>query len=1116
MDQAPHRDVLRSALRAFVATMRPVAELLGDDAVRADVLRELGANPDSAQPIVITEQLDRIDQYAAGADPDFEALGAALTDVLAVVDAFRAFADSDYPPNDWARLVIAMASTSFLKHRAPLLWSIFRMLGFLEERVFGLASPPTWHENRISEFFSDMGLYFSDRWSESNNDDDALLWADGLFFPLATGLMLYEGLSLHEHAGIHFAALYGWDTPPPGKEDRPDTVDKEAWERTNKLNDRALTLQLRHGPAETATPKLTANFQVIPVEHGGGAVMVTVVPGGPFGTMTFDVGGYKVEIDPPTGPIAVVLGKNSTVLGDINGKFAITVTPPEGQEPFTIGTKGTRVEFTPGATSLSFGAGKQGGRFALKAAVIVELGDADGFLASVIGAASFRVDVDLALGLDTKGNLYFEGGGGFRVTIPVLKKIGPLTLRQLQIGLGAHTNEGFGLEATTALQLALGPVAAVVEGLGFHLRYADEIAVGFTPPKGIGMLLDAGVVRGGGYLFYDADTEQYAGALELDVSGVLTVKAIGLLTTKMPGGADGYSLLVILSAEGFDLQLGFGFSLTAIGGLFGYQRGVNPQAMRDGVKGGTVGSIMFPKNPVANAPALVTTLGTLFPPVADQYTVGLMVRVNWGGRIVAMSLGVIVEFPEPVRIVLLGKIEVAAPDPAAPLVVFNLDLVGILDFGAKEASMDASLYDSRVLVFSITGDMAMRLSWGDEGRFAISIGGFHPRYNPPAQFPRLERAAISMGLGDNPRLRSESYFALTSNTFQTGARTELYAAAAGFNVTGFIGWDLLVQFDPFRFVADFGAGLALRHGTTTLMSVHVQGTLAGFAPLWVSGSASFTILFFEVSFGFTFTLIDDPTPPKATPVDVLALVAAALAQPHNWQQSLPKHHGSLVSLRPLTEAGPLIVHPLATLAVSQGVAPLDIAISQFGQAEPASTAPISIGAVQVGGATSVTEPVTDLFAPACFFDMSDTEKLTRPSFERLHSGVRFGADTVEHGAALTVDLTYETRIVEPDQPTIFVMGAYQVAVDDLSAFAEIGAVATGPARTTGPLKYASAAGPKVRYREPEFAIASTKDLTQAAEQPAVPSYTLALQALRDQQTGTDGWQVVNLEETVAP
>ena len=38
---------------------------------------------------------------------------------------------------------------------------------------------------------------------------------------------------------------------------------------------------------------------------------------------------------------------------------------------------------------------------------------------------------------------------------------------------------------------------------------------GFKPPNGVGLSIDAGVVKGGGYLFLDADTGEYAGALEL-------------------------------------------------------------------------------------------------------------------------------------------------------------------------------------------------------------------------------------------------------------------------------------------------------------------------------------------------------------------------------------------------------------------------------------------------------------------------------------------------------------------------------------------------------------------------------------------------------------------------
>ncbi len=46
----------------------------------------------------------------------------------------------------------------------------------------------------------------------------------------------------------------------------------------------------------------------------------------------------------------------------------------------------------------------------------------------------------------------------------------------------------------------------------------------------------------------------------------------------------------------------------------------------------------------------------------------------------------------------------------------------------------------------------------------------------------------------------QTYFAVTSNTVQSGSRVELYAAACGFNIYGFLGYDLLVQFNPFHFV----------------------------------------------------------------------------------------------------------------------------------------------------------------------------------------------------------------------------------------------------------------------------------------------------------------------------
>src|SRR5262249_61805008 len=122
--------------------------------------------------------------------------------------------------------------------------------------------------------------------------------------------------------------------------------------------------------------------------------------------------------------------------------------------------------------------------------------------------------------------------------------------------------------------------------------------------------------------------------------------------------------------------------------------------------------------------------------------------------------------------------------------------------------------------------------------FAIVFGGLLPAFNPPPNFPKLERIAINLSSGDNPKLRCESYFAITSNTVQFGARAELFASAAGFSVHGDIGYDVLIQFDPFFFVADFHAQLQLKLGSTNLFKVRLEGSQSGAPPLHIPGKAT--------------------------------------------------------------------------------------------------------------------------------------------------------------------------------------------------------------------------------------------------------------------------------------
>ena len=212
-------------------------------------------------------------------------------------------------------------------------------------------------------------------------------------------------------------------------------------------------------------------------------------------------------------------------------------------------------------------------------------------------------------------------------------------------------------------------------------------------------------------------------------------------------------------------------------------------------------------------------------------------------------------------------------------------------------SLDATLYDSRILQFTLTGDMALRAGWGSQPQFVLAIGGFHPRFAAPPGLPALKRLALSLADGDTLQLRCEAYLAVTSNTVQFGARLDLHAAGGGFSFDGRLAFDALIQLTPLAFQVEVGAALALRYHGRLLMGISFSGSLAGPTPWQVQGKATIKILFFKVSVSFERQFGTKTPPPLPAAVDVVAQVAAALADRRNWSGTLPRQEPPVVTVR---------------------------------------------------------------------------------------------------------------------------------------------------------------------------------------------------------------------------
>ncbi|HEX6458299.1 MAG TPA: DUF6603 domain-containing protein [Thermoleophilaceae bacterium] len=764
--------------------------------------------------------------------------------------------------------------------------------------------------------------------------------------------------------------------------------------------------------------------------------------------------------------------------------------------------------------------------------ILVEAGDGDGFIQRILPADGIKAQASLDASYSSTHGLTLKGSGSLEVDLPIGITIANIIrIDELIVTLGIDETE---LTLALAVNggLSIGPVAASVEGVGIRAGLAPQsdrngnggplaVHVGFKPPTGLGMSVDAGPVGGGGFLLFDEDQEQYGGGIELDLQA-LDITAIGLLTTRMPDGSHGFSLIVVLAAKFSPIQLGFGFTLNGIGGLVGINRGMNTDFLRSGLKDGTLDSIRFPHDIAANAPRIISDLRNAFPVQEDEYVFGPMVAIGWGSpTIVELDIGLVLQLPSPLVLAIIGTLKLMLPpiegDEDAVILKIQLDLLGVIDFDKGEVSFDGVLRDSRVVTFPLSGQMAMRASFGDSPTFAMSAGGFNPKFQPPPKFPSLDRMSLALADGNNPRLRLDAYFAVTSNSLQLGAKLDLYVekdlgAVGDFTVQGYLSFDGMLKFSPFSFEVDIGAQLELKRNGDEFCGITLSMTLTGPQPWHAWGNAEFKVLGCSKSVSFDLTVGDPPPPAPLPPVDPLPLLATALADKNNWSANPPTGVGAIVTMRDQPPSDDVVVHPLGTLTVRQRVVPLDFQIQQYGHADLAGGRnTFGIDSVSVGTAQPAQTELRDHFAPGDFLKLSDDEKLSRPAFESLKAGLSLGTPGLTAGTRAQANFGYKQVIIDSPTEARTLSQTGTISPDVLSSLANGGAAGRSAVRTSGQARYAGHNAP-VTVSDTPYAVATKDGLAAPSGVTAGGDTYAEAEAARRGAADPDSLQVVGAHE----
>ena len=431
---------------------------------------------------------------------------------------------------------------------------------------------PKLKPGRLSDVFSDTANYFSQYYFPNglHTDGDALMAAHKLFPRVAN--VLHE-LGINTQMG--FSPRRGVDLGVESNE-LANGMFSIFFEPGFEGIDFGLSMIL--------SPASRANLGLVVI---------------PFGNLkfskTFDT--WQFNFNLTSGTEGFALGpEGATLLPDADSTQVnlnlqvLKLAATEGQPAFLLGGRtGSRLEIG----TLTFEAAIDLDEAAFEIDLLLQVnkgmfvlmpGDGDGFLAKVLPPEGIQLDFDLGLGWSKRSGLYFKGSAGLEAEYNFHQSfLGVLKLESIRLKLSL-SESALSFIADAALEVKLGPVTAIIQQIGIRTNTSfvaeggnagiANNKISFKPPSGVGLSIDAGGIKGGGFLKFDPDNGEYFGAMELEFKDMFSMKAFGIINTKLPDGSNGFSLLIVITAEFTPIQLGFGFTLNGIGGLLGVNRTV--------------------------------------------------------------------------------------------------------------------------------------------------------------------------------------------------------------------------------------------------------------------------------------------------------------------------------------------------------------------------------------------------------------------------------------------------------------------------------------------------------------------------------------------------------------
>lgn len=366
---------------------------------------------------------------------------------------------------------------------------------------------------------------------------------------------------------------------------------------------------------------------------------------------------------------------------------------------------------------------------------------------------------------------------------------------------------------------------------------------------------------------------QYAGGAVVRAAG-FTLGAVGSYAS-MNGTP---SMFVFAQVTG-NLGGPPAFFVTGLAAGFGYNSSLRLPTMNQIYQFPLIAGAQDPSKIGGNSPSPTAVLGILLGLDGSTPWVTQQVGQYWFAaglqftsfQLVSTNALLVVEFGKRILFALLGLSRASFPMPGtvAPSIRYaflELQIGTIVDPEQGVFSLTAVLSPNSYLIdpsCKLTGGFAF-FTWfapsTHAGDFVITIGGYHPSFDPPSWYPQVPPVGFSWSLDSTVSITGTAYFALTPSAIMAGGQLSVTYQEGDLRAW-FRAWaNMLLMWNPFHFDVEFGVTVGASYRldllfTTQTLSIELGATLRLWGP---DTGGTVTVHWWIISFTIAFGA--DPTP----------------------------------------------------------------------------------------------------------------------------------------------------------------------------------------------------------------------------------------------------------------